>query len=116
VLENVMSERINYQVIEQDGKPAFVVLPYNEFMAMIKKSEEDINFPDEVVRLNIIEGLSLLRAWREYKGLTQKQVAKKAGISQPALVRMEQPGSNLRKDTLLKLARALDLSLEQLSL
>ncbi len=111
-----MNERINYQVIEQDGKPVFAVLPYNEFMALLKKPDKDIYFPDEVVRLHIVEGLSLPRAWREYKGLTQKQVAQKAGISQPALARMEQPVANMRKETLHKLARALDLLPEQLKL
>ena len=111
-----MSERINYQIIKHDGHPAFAVVPYKEFMALLKRRKKNMYFPDEVVRLNVIEGMSLLRAWREYKGLTQKEVAKKAGISQPALAQMEQPDANTRKDTLRKLARALDLDLEQLTL
>jgi len=110
-----MSEPINYQIIKQNGHPAFAVVPYKEFMALLDKSGKNIYFPDEVVRLHVIEGMSLLRAWRNYKCLTQKEVAKKAGISQPALVQMEQPDANMRKDTLLKLARAMELDPEQLT-
>ena len=71
-------------------------------------------FPDEVVRLNIMEGMSLLRAWREYKKLTQVEVAARAGISQPALAQMERNKTNPRKDTLRKLAKALGVEIEQL--
>ena len=111
-----MNEHINYQIIEQDGHPAFAVVPYKEFMSLLKPKKEHTYFPDEVVRLNVVEGLSLLRAWREYKGFTQKEIAGNAGISQPALAQMEQPDANMRKGTLRKLARALDLDLEQLTL
>jgi len=71
-------------------------------------------FPDEVVRLNIMEGMSLLRAWREYKKLTQAEVAARAGISQPALAQMERNKTNPGKDTLRKLAKALGVEVEQL--
>jgi DNA-binding XRE family transcriptional regulator len=113
---NGMNEPVNYQIIKQDGRPAFAVVPYKEFMTLLKKSGNDVYFPDEIVRLHVIEGMSLPKAWRTYKGLTQKEVAKKAGISQPALVQMEQPGANMRKDTLLKLAKALELDPEQLAI
>ena len=37
-----MSEhtKIDYQIIEQDGKPAFAVVPYVQFKAFIDKTED----------------------------------------------------------------------------
>ncbi|MFQ5420301.1 MAG: helix-turn-helix domain-containing protein [Anaerolineae bacterium] len=58
--------------------------------------------------------MSLVRAWREYKGLSQQDIAGKLGISQSAYSQMEKPDANLRKSTLAKLASALELSPEQL--
>ena len=61
-----------------------------------------------------VRGDSLVKAWREYKGLTQAELSVKAGIKQPALARMEKPDANLRKSTLIKLADAMGLTVEQL--
>ncbi len=111
-----MSGHIDYQVIEKDGRPVFAVLPYDDFMLLLKKQGDEIYFPDEVVRLNIIEGMSLPRAWREYKKLTQSQVASKLGISQSALAQMERVGTNLRMATLNKLAGVFNINVEQLKI
>ncbi len=72
--------------------------------------------PDDIVRMNILEGMSLPRAWREYKGLTQAQLATKLGISQSAMARMKRPDANLRIKTLKKLADVLGITVEQLSM
>lgn len=45
--------------------------------------------PHEVVGLHVKEGMTCLRAWREYLGLTRAEPAEKAGIIQAALSRME---------------------------
>ena len=62
---------------------------------------------------NVIQGRCLLRAWRERLGLIQAEVAKRAGMSQPAYAKMEKPDANPRTVTLRKTAAELDLSLEQ---
>jgi len=50
----------------------------------------------------------LLRFWREESSLTQKQLAKRMGVSYQAYQRMERPGrSNLTVSTLQRLAHAL---------
>lgn len=50
-----------------------------------------------------------LRGWRETVGLTQKEVARRLGVSYQAYQRMERPGrSNLTIATLEKIAKALD--------
>ncbi len=111
-----MSRPIDYQIIEQNGKPAFAVMPYEDFIALLNEQGEETYLPDDIVRMNILEGMSLPRAWREYKGLTQAQVATKLGISQPAMAQMERPDANLRIKTLNKLADVLGITVEQLSI
>ncbi|MFH1156913.1 MAG: helix-turn-helix transcriptional regulator [Pseudomonadota bacterium] len=56
-----------------------------------------------------------VKAWRVHLGLTQKEVAKRAGISQAALSQMEKNENTLRNATLEKLAGALGLSVKQLT-
>ena len=58
--------------------------------------------------------MSLVKAWRAYLDMTQTEVAKKSGISQAALSQMEKSENKLRTATLEKLARVMDLSVEQL--
>ena len=68
----------------------------------------------DVVELHILEEKSLIRAWREYKGLSQQEVAERMSISQSAYSQMEKPDANLRQTTLEKIAAALDLHPDQI--
>ncbi len=65
------------------------------------------------MRLHLIDGLSLRRAWRILE-LTQAEVAARLGISQPALSQLESPRARPRRATLLRLAKALGVRVEQL--
>lgn len=49
---------------------------------------------------------------RKAKGLTQKDLAKAANLTQPAIARLERKGTIPQLDTLLKVANALDYELE----
>jgi len=108
-----MSTLTNYQIIEKDGKPAFAVIPYDEFLKLIRDEERTI--PHEVVGLVVKKGMNLVKAWRTYLGKTQAEVAKKASITQAALSQMEKTDNELRTATLEKLADAMGLSVEQLT-
>ncbi|MCA9925188.1 MAG: helix-turn-helix domain-containing protein [Anaerolineales bacterium] len=108
-----MNALINHQIIEKNGQPLFVLVPYEEYLSLIEP-DMTVTIPHDVVERHVLEGLSLIRAWREYKGLSQQEVAEKLGISQSAYSQMEKPDANLRKSTLAKLATALDLLPEQL--
>ena len=70
--------------------------------------------PLEVMRLAVVDGLTLRRAWREYLGLTQAEVAGRMGITQPALSQLEAASARPRRATLKRLAEALGVSVEQL--
>ena len=112
-----MSEPTDPQVIMLNGRPAFAVVPWGEYEKLIRfrdNAGSDIWFPQSVVEANAVREESLVKAWREYFGLTQKELAKRAGIQQPALARLEAGTSKPRASTLKKLAKAMDLSIAQL--
>ncbi|HIF03045.1 MAG TPA: XRE family transcriptional regulator [Nitrospinaceae bacterium] len=105
-----MNTPIDFQVIEENGKPAFAVIPYKEFLRLV---EPEPTIPHEVVSMTIREELSLITAWRKYMGLSQVEVAKRMGITQAALSQIEHAERNKPK-TLKQIAKALDLTIEQL--
>ena len=73
-------------------------------------------FTHEVVEIHAIEGKSLVRAWREYKKLSQREIAGRMKMSQAAYSQMEKPEARLKKATLEKIARALKVDIEQLQI
>ncbi|MFO7760527.1 MAG: type II toxin-antitoxin system prevent-host-death family antitoxin [Thermodesulfobacteriota bacterium] len=112
-----MNAHTDPQIITKDGEPAFAVIPWEEYQDLIRNQadpdESDIWFPNEVVKANA-RGDNLIKAWREYLGLTQAGLAAKSGMQQPALARLESGESTPRSSTLKKLAAAMELSVEQL--
>lgn len=105
----------NVQVISRDGKPEYAVVPYVEYLRLLDKAEDNkALIPHEVVELVIEKEFNLLKAWRKHLGLTQKEVANRAGITQSALSQMERLETNHRTATLEKLANALEIETSQL--
>lgn len=110
-----MNAPIKHQIIEDGGHPLFVLVPYKEYLALIDEdSSEDVTIPLAVSKAANMEGKSLIRAWREYKGLSQAEVAKRLEVSRPAYAQMEEKGANLRPTTVHRLAAALEVPWEQL--
>jgi DNA-binding XRE family transcriptional regulator len=101
------------QIIRQGGKPAFAVIPYDDFLELTGTHEDDSTIPHVVVGLMVENRWNLLKAWRKHLGLSQKELAIRAGISQPALSQMEK-SDNLRSATIEKLASAMSIEVEQL--
>lgn len=108
-----MNAHTDPQIITQGGKPAFAVIPWDEYQRLTGKEEADVWFPNDVVKANS-RGESLIKAWREHFGLTQEELAVKAGMKQSALVRLERPAANPRRSTLERLAMAMNITVEQL--
>lgn len=107
-----MNARINFQtLLGTDGQPAFVVVPYAEFIRM-KGGFTPGSIPHAVVSAQV-DGDSAIKAWREYFRLTQAELAQRMGISQAAYAQIE-TAKRPRKVTLQKVADALGLDLEQL--
>ncbi|PHN21268.1 helix-turn-helix domain-containing protein [Pseudomonas sp. ICMP 561] len=110
---NVTDAPTDVQIINgPDGKPAFVVIPYAQYVAQHKNQSDLI--PHEVVS-RIVDGASAIRAWREHLGLTQEEVAQRLAITQPAYAQQETV-ARPRKVTREKIALAFGISADQLEL
>lgn len=108
-----MNARTEFQVIVgADGKPAFVVVPYEQFRRMRSGLTQGA-VPNEVVNRVFDKGVSPMAAWRDYLGLTQAAVADRIGVTQAAYAQMERV-ERPRRATLEKVATALGLNVEQL--
>lgn len=107
-----MSTHTNIQIIhDKDGAPAFVVMPYADWLASRDKDKALV--PNEVVNFVFDHEWTPMRAWREHLGLTQAEVAGRAGVTQAAYAQMEN-AANPRPATIKKIAAALELTFEQL--
>ena len=108
-----MNIRTEFQIIVgSDGKPAFVVVPYEQFRHMRGGFTKGM-VPNEVVNVAYERGVSPMAAWREHLGLTQAEVAARIGIAQAAYAQMERV-KQPRRATLEKVATAMGLEVEQL--
>ena len=109
-----MNARIDFQTIMgPNGKPAFVVLPYAQFVKTYQQANALV--PNEVVNLAFDNGWSPARAWREHLSLTQAAVAKRMNVTQAAVAQFEAADAKLRKVSRDKLAVALGLTGKQLA-
>ncbi len=110
-----MNTPTDVQIIHQNGKPAFVVLPIDEYQALLNGgTEKYITLPHEVVKMNVLDGYSLLKAWRKWSGMSQSQLAEKTGMTQAQIARFEVGKTTPRADTLLCLSDALGVSADLL--
>ena len=108
-----MNARTEFQIIVgADGKPAFVVVPYEQFRRM-RGGFTKGTVPNEVVNISYERGVSPMAAWREHFNLTQAEVAARVGITQAAYAQMERVKLP-RKATLEMVANALGLEVDQL--
>jgi DNA-binding XRE family transcriptional regulator len=101
------------------GIPVAVVVPYEEYAAAFadtagQETTVPPTVPHEVAARVLKEQISPIRAWREYLGLTQAEVAARMEISQSAFAQMEALESKPRMNTLTKIAAALGLAPAQL--
>jgi len=119
---------MSVQVIERDGKPEWAVIPYEVYRRLVEEAEmlQDIRSYDEArkaiaegeelipgeVTYAILDGANPIRVWREYRGLTQQQLAKVSGISVPYLSQIESGKRKGRAEVLATIAKELGLSLD----
>lgn len=107
-----MNKPINFQtILGEDGSPAFVVVPYAEFVRRFEQAGDLI--PHAVVELVIDQGMTPAKAWRTHQKLTQEEVAKRMGITQSAYHQLE-ASTNPRKSSRERIAEALGISAAQL--
>ena len=115
------------QLLKKDGKPEFAVLPIMEYRGLLQRIEEledarDFraykanpaeSFPSgEVDRL--LDGENPIKVWREYRGITQSQLAAKAGVTVAHISQLESGKRDCSVKLLRVLATVLDVDMEML--
>ena len=120
------------QIIEKNGRPEFAVIPYEDYRHFLELLEDEADaqvvaefheaytagreflVPDEIVRRELA-GESPIKLWREHRGLTQQELARRVGISKPYLSQIETGKRQGTVETLSAIARSLDVPLDALT-
>ncbi|MDB5971948.1 MAG: family transcriptional regulator [Hydrocarboniphaga sp.] len=117
------------QYIEEGGRRKFAVVPIKLWERLAqdaemqdevraydaaKANDSGVRIPAEVMRRELQTGSALL-AWREYRDLTQNQLAAQAGISKPYLSQIETGKRKGAAATLKKLAAVLQVPMDVLA-
>jgi hypothetical protein len=86
---NTLTESV--QILrDASGNPAFAVLPFTQYQALVKSpAPREPGIPADVVENAIGNRISAVRAWREHLALTQAEVARRMGITQGAYAQLE---------------------------
>jgi DNA-binding XRE family transcriptional regulator len=119
------------QVIKNKGELEWAVIPYNDYLTLIEKAEmlDDVDeydriqsaiirgeeelIPSEIVDA-ILDGQNPIKVFREYRLLTQHELADKVGISVPYLSQIETQKRQGSIRVLTAIARALNVTLDMI--
>ena len=119
-------------IIEKDGTPEFAVIPFADYQHFLELLEDEGDsrsvaefheaysagreflVPDEIMRRELA-GESPVKLWRQQRGLTQQELALRAGISKPYLSQVETGKRRGTVETLSAIARSLDVPLDVLT-
>ena len=120
------------QIIKTPGGEEMAVLPLAEYKRLLQSAEESVDiraFDKAIQRLSsgqdemipaefadrILDGESPVRAWREYRKLSVKELARQANISASYLSQIEGGSRAGSLPTMKALAEALCLDLDDLT-
>ncbi|CUS05008.2 Transcriptional regulator, XRE family [Candidatus Promineifilum breve] len=122
---------MSIQLILKEGQPEYAVLPYETYLRLVEDAEmlADVRdydaaiqaiaegeelIPAEVVYA-LLDGANPIRVWREYRGLSQGELAAKVGISPSYLSQLESGKRDGTMEVLSAVAAALDVTLDDLA-
>jgi ribosome-binding protein aMBF1 (putative translation factor) len=100
----------DYERLVSAAEDAAEVRAYDEAKRRIASGEDEL-IPGEFAD-RILDGESPVRVWREYRGMSAKDLAAKAEISGPYLSQIENGERDGSFDTMRKIAQALNVSLD----
>lgn len=119
------------QVLEADGKPAFVILSYEEYAALIEKVEDlddaraltqfvervsdgsERTVPSSVLD-RLLDGEPPIRVWRDHRGMTAAQLAARVGVTPAHISKLETRKGEPSLSLLRRLSSALDVETDLL--
>ena len=115
-------------ILDDSGKPAFAVIPWQEYKRWARTTERaltdeglydiakatgDESFPIEVAD-RLLAGENPVKVYREYRGLTQSQLATAVALNTVYLSQIETGKRTGSAKTLAALAGALNVSVDDL--
>jgi DNA-binding XRE family transcriptional regulator len=132
------------KIVVRNGEPAEVILPYSDWQKIVAMLDEDdaddiaavdaarrqddefaaqlavghgapveTTIPFEVVKAKL-DGVRPLKAWREFRGITQLQLSSHSGVERDLIAQIETGKKQGGVATLERLARALGVPIEAL--
>lgn len=121
------------QIIERNGEPEWAVLPYDLYLKLAEEAEtlQDIRDFDSAkaaiekgeqelilstITFSILDGNNPIKVWRNYRGLSQQQLAGAIGISTGYLSQLEKNKRTGTMEVLLSIAKALDITLDDIAI
>ena len=118
---------MNVQFIKHNGKKQYAVIPVEAFSELLEKPEmlddiqaydkamaiDDELIPSEVVD-RLVSGENKIKVWREYRNMTQAELAEHCAIAQATIAQMERGHRKGSVAMLKKIAAALKLDLDDL--
>ena len=121
----------NIQVIEKDGIEEYAIVPIEEWRRVCALAEdaEDIRAADSAVRelaagyeetvpmeiaRRLLEGTHPLLVWREYRGMTQHELAEAAGMGKSYVSQIESGRKSGSVNSLKRLAEVLHVDIDDL--
>jgi DNA-binding Xre family transcriptional regulator len=110
--DTVLLRRADYEALVREAEDAADAAQIRAAEARVAAGEDEY-VPIEVTR-RLMAGEVPVRVWREHRGLSARALATRAGISAAYLSQIEtgkKPGSF---DAMARLARALDVAMEDL--
>ena len=116
-------------ILDNTGQPAFAVIPWRDYERLTRedaeailsdeehydraKASNDESFPIEVVD-QLLAGQNPISVYRNYRGLTQNELAAAAGINAVYLSQIETGKRTGSAKTLAALAKALQMTVDDL--
>lgn len=119
---------LNTQIIEQNGKPAFAVIPYDEWMR-INDILEDLKDRQAVadylanphqetipakVADQLLAGVNPIRVWRKHRRFSRQHLASLCGVTPEYLAQLERGLARSEPDITQRLATALGVETVEL--
>jgi DNA-binding XRE family transcriptional regulator len=112
------------QIINKDGRPEWAVLPYDEYIRLKEEAEMLQDVADYDAAMEALQEEDLIpgdvknpiRIWRNFRGLTQQELADQAGISKPYLSQIETGKRTGTAEVLAAIASALGVTIEDVML
>ncbi len=119
------------QYIEKNGRREYAILSIDEYERLVAAAEmaddiltydnaksevregDDETVPSQVVN-RLLDGDNPIRVWREFRGLTQQQLAEQCGITESDLQQLESGMREVRVQTLSRVANALHVMIDDI--